>query len=50
MLTAMRSYAYWTSNETNHMNAPAYVSVLGTVHNACMGKQLQLSIYHFLSR
>ena len=31
MLTAMRSYACWTSNKTNHMNAPAYVSVLGTL-------------------
>jgi len=52
MLTAMRSYACWTSNKTNHMNAPVYVSVLGTLctTHIYMGKQLHLSIYHFLSR
>lgn len=31
ILTTMSSYAYWTANKTNHMNAPAYVSVLGTL-------------------
>jgi hypothetical protein len=31
MWTAMHSYAYWTPAKTNHKNAPAYVSVIGTL-------------------